>query len=172
MGFIATGGIWAAVRLLLLSRRRLVKAVCILVGLAVLAATLGGALRFTDDGPVDWVYYTEERFRHALSEEQVVVMVFSAAWCLNCKALEHSVLRTRKVVELLSLADVAPFKVDITANNPAGLARLKQTGHLTIPLIVVYGADGREEMKASFYTAHDLIVAINEARSHDEKLAK
>ncbi len=169
MGFIATGGIWAAVRLFLLSRRRLVKAVCILAGLAVLAATLGGALRFTDDGPVEWVYYTEERFRHALSEEQVVVMVFSAAWCLNCKALEHSVLRTRKVVELLSQADVAPFKVDITANNPAGMARLKQTGHLTIPLLVVYGSDGRESMKASFYTAQDLIAAVAKARSRNRR---
>ncbi len=169
MGFIATGGIWAAVRLFLLSRRRLVKAVCILAGLAVLAATLGGALRFTDDGPVEWVYYTEERFRHALSEEQVVVMVFSAAWCLNCKALEHSVLRTRSVVELLSQADVAPFKVDITANNPAGMARLKQTGHLTIPLLVVYGSDGRESMKASFYTAQDLIAAVAKARSRNRR---
>ena len=164
MGFIAAGGVWPAIRLLMLSRRRLVKAVCLLAGIAVLTTAIWGGIRFTDDGPVEWVYYTEDRFQQALTEEQVVVMVFSAAWCLNCKALEHSVLRTRSVVELLSQADVAPFKVDITANNPAGMARLKQTGHLTIPLIVVYGSDGRESMKASFYTAQDLITAVDKAR--------
>jgi thiol:disulfide interchange protein len=75
------------------------------------------------------------------------------------------VLRTRRVIDLLARADVAPFKVDITANNPAGLERLKQTGYLTIPLIVVYAADGRELMKASFYTAQELVAAITEARS-------
>ena len=166
-GFIAAGGLWAAVRLLILSRRRLVQTVCILAGLAVLTTSIGGALHFTDDGPVDWIYYTPERFQRALAEEQVVVMVFTAAWCLNCKALEHSVLRTRRVVALLSQADVAPFKVDITANNPAGLARLKQTGYLTIPLIVVYGANGREVMKASFYTAQDLSASVSKARMRD-----
>ena len=165
MGFIAAGGVWAALRLLALSRRRLAKAACILAALAVLATTLGGAIRFTDDGPVDWVYYTEDRYQQALSDGQVVVMVFSAEWCLNCKALEHSVLRTRRVIDLLARADVAPFKVDITANNPAGLERLKQTGYLTIPLIVVYAAYGRELMKASFYTAQELVAAITEARS-------
>jgi thiol:disulfide interchange protein DsbD len=164
MGFIAAGGVWATLRLLALSRRRLAKTACILAALAVLATTLGGAIRFTDDGPVDWVYYTEDRYQQALSDGQVVVMVFSAEWCLNCKALEHSVLRTRRVINLLAQADVAPFKVDITANNPAGLARLKQTGYLTIPLIVVYAADGREVMKASFYTGQDLVTAITEAR--------
>ena len=91
-------------------------------------------------------------------------MVFSAAWCLNCKALEHSVLRTRSVVDLLAQADVAPFKVDITANNPAGMERLKQTGYLTIPLIVVYSSEGREVMKASFYTVADLVAAVAAAR--------
>ncbi|MDJ0853645.1 MAG: cytochrome c biogenesis protein CcdA [Desulfobacterales bacterium] len=164
MGFIAAGGIWAAVRLVVMTRRRRVKAVCVLAGLAVLAAAIWGGLRFTDDGPVDWVYYTEERYQRALADEQVVVMVFSAAWCLNCKALEHSVLRTRSVVDLLAQADVAPFKVDITANNPAGMERLKQTGYLTIPLLVVYSSEGREVMKASFYTVADLVAAVAAAR--------
>nr|MDJ0876562.1 thioredoxin family protein [Desulfobacterales bacterium] len=151
-------------RLVAVTRRRLVKGVCILVGLSVLAASVWGGWRFTDDGPIEWVYYTEERCQQALEEDRVVVMVFTAAWCLNCKALEHSVLRSRTVVELLDQEDVVAMKVDITANNPAGLARLKSTGYLTIPLIVVLSPDGREVMKRSFYTANDLVEAIASAR--------
>ncbi len=164
MGFIAAGGLWASYRLVAVTRRRLVKGVCILVGLSVLAASVWGGWRFTDDGPIEWVYYTEERCQQALEEDRVVVMVFTAAWCLNCKALEHSVLRSRTVVELLDQEDVVAMKVDITANNPAGLARLKSTGYLTIPLIVVLSPDGREVMKRSFYTANDLVEAIASAR--------
>ena len=110
---------------------------------------------------MEWVYFTEERYQKALDEDRVVVMVFTAAWCLNCKALEQSVLRNPAVITLLGQADVVPIKVDITANNPAGLARLKQTGHLTIPLLVVYSPDGREIMKKSFYTPKDLITAVD-----------
>ncbi len=164
MAFIAAGGLWASYRLVATTRRRLVKGICILAGLSVLSASVWGGIRFTDDGPIRWVYYTEESCQQALEEDRVVVMVFTAAWCLNCKALEHSVLRNRTVVDLLNREDVVPMKVDITANNPAGVARLRQTGYLTIPLIVVLSPDGREVMKRSFYTANDLAEAVAAAR--------
>ena len=165
MGFIAAGGVWGSSRLVAIFRRRLMKGIVILAGLSVLAASVWGGFRFTDDGPIKWVYYTQERCQQALEEGRVVMMVFSAAWCLNCKALEHSVLRSRTVVDLLERENVMPIKVDITANNPAGVARLRQTGYLTIPLIVVLAPDGREVMKRSFYTAQDLVEAIETARS-------
>ena len=164
MGFVAAGGIWVVYRLLAVTRRRLMKGLSVVVGLIVIVAAVAGGLRFTDEGPIEWIYFTEKRSQQAMANGRVVVMVFSAAWCLNCKALEHSVLRSRPVVDLLGRPDVAPIMVDITANNPAGLARLRQTGYLTIPLVVVLAPDGREVMKRSFYTAHDLVSAVAAAR--------
>jgi thiol:disulfide interchange protein DsbD len=92
-------------------------------------------------------------------------MVFSAEWCLNCKALEQSVLTSAPVVERFSREDVAPIKVDITGNNPQGKAKLQEIGHLTIPLLVVYSPEGKEVFRSDFYTVDQILAVVNRARS-------
>ncbi len=47
-------------------------------------------------------------------------MEFTAEWCLNCKALEESVLRNERIASLLNGDGVVPIKVDLTGNNEAG----------------------------------------------------
>ncbi len=163
MGFIATGGIWAAYRSWQLAPSKLNKVVCLLAGLAVLSGSAFGGLRFTDKGPIDWIYYTEDRYQTALAEGRVVVMVFTAAWCLNCKALQQGVLQRKTVAAVLNQTHVAPIKVDITGNNPEGRDRLLATGQLTIPLLMVYAPDGRVILKRSFYTAAEVIAAVDQA---------
>lgn len=163
MGFIAAGGLWMAYRSLQLAQQTLVRTIWMIAGLMVFTASVYGGLRFTDQGPVEWIYYTEKRYADAQAEGRVVVMVFTAAWCLNCKALEQGVLNSSAMAELLGRPDVAPIKVDITGRNPAGRERLRQTGHLSIPLIVVYAPDGGETMKRSFYTAAEVIAAVEAA---------
>ena len=56
------------------------------------------------------------------------------------------------------------MKVDITGKNPAGKARLKQIGHLTIPLLVIYSPAGREVFRSDFYTVDQVLEAIEKAR--------
>ena len=163
MGFVAAGGIWAAYRSQQLVSSRLTKTVCVLAALAVLSASVAGGLRFTDKGPIDWIFYTEERYQNALAEGRVVVMVFTAAWCLNCKALQQGVLQRRAVAAALNQPHVAPIKVDITGNNPEGRKRLRATGQLSIPLLVIYAPDGRVILKRSFYTAAEVIAAVDQA---------
>jgi len=163
MGCTAAAGFWTAYRTLRITKRKSVRSICVVLGLLVFATSIYGGLRFTDKGPVDWIYYTEDRFQSALEEDRAVVMVFTAAWCLNCKALEHSVLRSNAVAERLRQKDVVPIKVDITGNNPAGKERLRRTGYLTIPLLVVYAPDGRETWKRSFYTAAEVVQAVEKA---------
>ena len=165
MGFSAFGGLWMAYRSLQIAKQKWVRIICVLTGVAILVASVYGGFRFTDKGPIDWIYYTEKRFESALAESQVVVMVFTAAWCLNCKALEQSVLHRTALADLLEQPNVAPIKVDITGRNPRGRERLKRTGHVSIPLLVVYAPDGREVMKRSFYTAAEVIAAVEQART-------
>ncbi len=55
------------------------------------------------------------------------------------------------------------MKVDITGNNPDGKARLKEAGSLTIPLLVIYDPSGREAFKADFYTADEIVEAVESA---------
>jgi thiol:disulfide interchange protein len=117
----------------------------------------------TDTGPIAWVSYTPQRLDRAFKEHKPVVMIFTAEWCLNCKALEQSVWRDPELVKLVSGPALLPVKVDLTGSNPDGRKMLQEAGSLTIPLLVVYAADGQPMFKSDFYTAGQVIEAIRAA---------
>ena len=136
-------------------------------GLGLIIASISiliGATQ-TKSGPIAWVYYTQARMDMALSEGNVVALDFTAEWCLNCKALEATVLHSSAVAKLLNGEGVTPIKVDITGNNDAGNEALKRAGRTTIPLFVVYAADGTEVFKSDAYTATQVIDAIEAAKA-------
>jgi thiol:disulfide interchange protein DsbD len=137
-----------------------VKAVFAGAGMLVIALSAWGAMRLTDQGPVDWVYYTPQRFEAATGNRKIVVMVFTAEWCLNCKALEQGVLKNPKIVKLLARDDIVPMKVDITGNNPAGKAKLREVGNVTIPLLIIFSPNGEQRFKSDFYTVDQVYDAI------------
>ena len=159
---LAAGG-WLAYRTLRIASGKKMKAVFAGFGILVVAFSVWGAVKLTDQGPIDWVYYTGERFETAMGDSRVVVLVFSAEWCLNCKALEQSVFNSPKIVGLFERDEVIPMKVDITGNNPEGKARLKAVGNLTIPLLVVFSPEGRQVFKSDFYTVDQVLDAVGKA---------
>ncbi len=164
MFFVAAAGGWLAWRTLRISRAPVRRVAFTLLGLVLVVGSGWGATRLTSDGPIRWVHYTPDRFQAALQDGKVVVMDFTAEWCLNCKSLEHGVLNGDKVVSALDAPDVVPIKVDITGNNPEGKAKLKEAGRLTIPLLVIYAPDGHEVFKSDFYTADEVLEAVTRAR--------
>lgn len=161
--FCGLAGIWITLRTGRLARTRAHRLIGGMLGGLVAAAALAGALRLTDPGPIAWTYYTPAKFEKALAEGRAAVMVFTAEWCLNCKALEQGVWGQRRLAEVLGGETVTPFKVDLTGNNPAGMEKLKQSGSLTIPLLVVFAPDGTPVFKSDFYTADQVAAAIAEA---------
>ena len=90
-------------------------------------------------------------------------MVFTAEWCLNCKALEQGVLKDPRIVQLFKKDDVLPMKVDITGNNPAGTTKLREVGNLTIPLLVIFSTEGKQVFKSDFYTVSQIYDAVTNA---------
>ena len=159
---IAAGG-WLAYRTLKITSKLKLKTIFAGIGILVIALSAWGAVRLTDQGPVDWIYYAPQRFEAVTGDHKVVVMVFTAEWCLNCKALEQGVLKNPMIVELLARKDVVPMKVDITGNNPAGKAKLREVGNLTIPLLVIYSRNGKQAFKSDFYTVDQVYDAITNA---------
>ena len=155
----AAGG-WLAFRTLQIASKLKIKAIFVGLGLTVFALSIWGVARLTDRGPIDWVYYTPQRFEQAGAGGKVIVMVFTAEWCLNCKVLEQGILTHPKIVNLFAREDIVPMKVDITSNNPAGKKKLKQVGNLTIPLLVIFSPNGNQVFKSDFYTAEQLSDAI------------
>ena len=162
MVFSLAAGAWLAWRTLVLAPNRKVKSLFTGLGLAIMAVSVYGALQLTSRGAIAWVYYSPERFEQAVQEDKVVVMVFTAEWCLNCKVLEQGVLESRSIVELLSRKEIVPMKVDITGSNPPGREMLRQVGSLSIPLLVIFSKNGNQVYKSDFYTAEQLYEAVTQ----------
>ena len=163
MMFCVAAGGWLAYRTFQITARKMRRAIFAGIGALIMALAVWAAVQLTDQGPVDWVYYTPERFSEATSENKVIVMVFSAEWCLNCKALEQGVFKDPKIAALLAENEIVPMKVDITGNNPAGKAKLKEVGTLTIPLLVIFSPTGKQLFKSDFYTADQVHAAVTKA---------
>ena len=138
------------------------------IGAALMALSVWGGMRLTDRGPIDWAVYSEQMLQEAMAENKVVVLVFTAEWCLNCKAIETNVFSDNRIVSLLSRPDVAPVKVDLTGSNAAGKSKLRELGHLTIPLVVVFAPDRNPVFKSDFYTAAQLARAVEQALKSPE----
>jgi thiol:disulfide interchange protein DsbD len=140
-----------------------------IMGIGVLMIVISGygAVNLTDRGPINWVYYNPKRFEKASADRKIVVMIFTAEWCLNCKALEQGVLDHPKIVRLLNRPEIVPMKVDITGSNPPGRAMLQQVGSLSIPLLVVFDAAGGQAYKSSFYMVEELFQAISKLLEQD-----
>jgi thiol:disulfide interchange protein DsbD len=163
MLFGATAGAWLAYQTIRMTTGIKRKTFFSAIGVIIVAISALGAVKLTDRGPVDWVYYTPERFSEASGHNKVIVMVFTAEWCLNCKALEQGVFRDPAIAGLLAREEIVPMKVDITGNNPAGKAKLKEAGTLTIPLLVIYSPKGKQLFKSDFYTTDQVLKAVTKA---------
>jgi len=163
MAFIIAGGGWLAYRTLQISPDRGIKAAFTGIGVFLVVLSTWGAVRLTDPGPVDWVYYTPQRFESAVGDRKLIVMVFTAEWCLNCKVLEQGVLSDPQIAALFAREDLVPMKVDITGSNPAGRAKLREAGNLTIPLLVIFSPRGERVFKSDFYTVDQVHSAVTNA---------
>ena len=163
MAICAAGGALAGCRASRLAKSRAGRTAWLTAGILVAAAAVAGGVQLTDTGPLAWLPFTPTRFEKAVQEGNIVIVVFTAEWCLNCKALEQSVWRDPELVKLASRPGVVAMKVDLTGNNPAGRDKLREAGSLTIPLLVVYAADGRSILKSDFYTRDQVMEAIGSA---------
>jgi thiol:disulfide interchange protein DsbD len=162
---VAGAGLWLAWRTIRIAKKTTPRVVFTLIGLGIATSAVIIGNRLTEDGPIDWEYYTPEILQEKLAEGDVVVIEFTAEWCLNCKFLESTVLHSSRVVEALEPEDVTPIKVDLTGNNVSGNALLYEFGGLRIPLLIIMGPDGEEDFRGDFYTVDQVLTAIKKSRS-------
>ena len=140
-GFVLAACGWFAYRSLSMSQSRMGRLFTQGVAIAVAVPTFLAARSLSGHGPIDWVPYTPARFAESASDGDVIVMDFTAEWCLNCKVLESAVLHQKSIVKLLELPGVVPMRVDLTTDNPAGQRKLKELGWVGIPLLAVFGPE-------------------------------
>ena len=166
-GCVAASGIWLAWRTLQVAKKGFTKTIFVLVGLFLTVSSVIAGNRLTEDGPIDWAYYTPEILQEKLEEGDVVVLEFTAEWCLNCKWLESTVLHDSRVNEAFNAENVTPIKIDLTGNNVSGNALLHEVGGLRIPLLIIMGPDGEEDFRGDFYTVNQVLDAIKKSRNNE-----
>ncbi|MDG2031869.1 MAG: thioredoxin family protein [Phycisphaerales bacterium] len=112
-----------------------------------------------------WNPYTPERFEAARKDGKIVVMDFTAEWCLNCKALKAAVLDVEPVKSRLADdPNIVTFTADNTSRNAPGWQLMKELGQTGIPLLAIWGPDESllKPWQSNAYTATQVIDAISE----------
>jgi len=74
----------------------------------------------------------------ALLGQRAVMVDFTADWCPNCKALEHTALAEENLARWQAQYDLVLVQVDMTQDNPEGLELLRALGSQSIPVVALF----------------------------------
>ena len=115
-----------------------------------------------------WNDYSPALVDRAVAEGKVVILDFTAAWCINCQALKKAVLDKEPVRSQLRADDTVMVEVDLTGSNPEGEAALDALGRIGIPTLAIFGPGlPREQAWVSgAYTSEQVLDAIERARGN------
>lgn len=111
-----------------------------------------------------WQDYTAAKADQFIADGKVVVMDFTADWCLICKTLEATVLHTTGVEAALAADHVRSFKVDLTSNRAPGWQRLAALDQKGVPTLAIYGPGLERPWVRNAYSISEVIEAIAAAR--------
>ena len=94
--------------------------------------------------PMLWATYSPSAVVSAAGAGKPIIIDFTAAWCVNCKEIEHDVFDNPAVSPTLAQGFVT-LRADLTDfNSPASVAVEKQYGFGSLPTIVILDPSGKE----------------------------
>lgn len=82
--------------------------------------------------------YSAETLQQHLDAGEVVLLDFTAQWCLTCQVYERTVLASADVQAALAANNAVILRCDWTNGDPAITAKLREFGRSGVPLYVVY----------------------------------
>ncbi len=116
-----------------------------------------------------WMPYSEAALQTALASGNVVVLDFTAEWCLNCKTLEAVVLGKDPVKSLLLGDDVVPMVADVTGSTAPGWQKIKELDQVGIPLLAIFSPGQPDPIwMSNAYTSKQVAAAIRQAKGESQ----
>lgn len=161
---VAAGG-WLAWQTFTITKKLPRRAFFGIVGLIVAATPIAYAADITSKARENfWVPFSQDQLVASVDSGNVVVIDFTAEWCLNCKALKAAVLTREPVKSQLLGSGVVPMVADLTSTKAPGWDKLSDLGQAGIPLLVVYGPGLDRPWMSNAYTTEQVMDAIERAR--------
>lgn len=120
-----------------------------------------------------WTEFTTAAFQESLQSGKIVLVDFTAEWCLVCKANERLVINVEETNRLLARNEVITFRADYTGERPEIAELMNALGHTShqLPLYAVFPAPGKPVIlfegpitRGTIVQAIDKAVAIRENR--------
>ncbi len=178
--FIGLAGGWLVLRTFQISKRPLPR---VFFTVVALAGTLGfGWFAFdsttlakteylaraqvegTDGYTLDaWNHYTPARFARAIADGRVVMVDFTAEWCLNCKAYKRAVLDREPVLSRVAAGDVVRFEADTTSDADPANEFMAELGIIGIPHLAIFGPGITSPLISRSATGAELVRRLDRA---------
>ena len=102
---------------------------------------------------LNWQEYNQAAIDKAVSNNQIVLLKFTADWCTNCKVLEKRIFHDPKVIKALLDHKVMTVKADTTTDGMPALTALKQVykeaGNVPVTILLRPGHDP-EKIRGSY----------------------
>src|SRR5690606_22608419 len=103
------------------------------------------------------------RFEAARAQGKVIVIDFTAEWCINCKAYKSAVLDSETVRNRTSVGDVVMFEGDVTSKSRPAQTLMDQWGQTGIPLLAVLAPDADIPVFSNSAPASAVVAMIDRA---------
>lgn len=105
------------------------------------AAERGGAASARTADGLEWRPYSGEALNALRDSGRVVLVDFTADWCLTCKLNERVALAADTVRAMLRAHDVVLLRADWTTRDPVVTRALAAFGRNSVPFVVLYHRD-------------------------------
>lgn len=112
---------------------------------------------------IHWQEFSAEEFRGKLGQERLLVD-FTADWCVSCKFLEQTTLTDKNLAGWQKKYGLNYIRVDLTEQNPQGMALLRALGSQSIPVVAVFpqgGEANRPLVLRDLFTSADMEEALD-----------
>ncbi|SDK49846.1 protein-disulfide reductase DsbD family protein [Microbulbifer yueqingensis] len=111
-----------------------------------------------------WQTYSAELLESARAQGKPVLANMTAAWCITCLANEKVVLSSDDISRAIEDLGVVALKGDWTNQDPQISALLARYGRTSVPLYLIYPADGGEaRILPQVLTRQGVLEALNTA---------